>query len=384
MGAALEPVFLEDRAVGRDDEDAGIAVENDPVVFFNQFARMVQGDDRGQRQAARHDRRVGRDAADVGDEAGELVRLEDQHVRRREVVRHHDHLAFLLLQGLEFLGTGKRGMFAGFTHEERFQDSFHHLHHIGPALAQILVLDRIELRHQRVHLLDQRPFSVAAPVFDDAQRLLRQHGVGQDHRMQIEKCADIAARRMPQARMQALEFGLHGRNSRLESRRFGADLRRLHQIVGDIERHGCHQMRAADRDAAGYAYAVQGKGHSIAAVVARAMRFIKPRRPERRSSRRLLAFTELVGDQLLERRHRAGLVFAGSLDLHSRANAGGEHHDPHDALAVDAPAISGQPDFAFVLGRELRQLGRCACMQTQLIDDLNFLLLRHDTRPLSC
>ena len=52
-----------------------------------------------------------------------------------------------------------------------------------------------------------------------------------------------------------------------------------------------------------------------------------------------------------------------------------QHHHPHDALGIDAPAVALDPDVAAVLAGHLRQLGRGARMQAQLVDDFSFLLL---------
>ena len=49
------------------------------------------------------------------------------------------------------------------------------------ALAQVTILDRIELREQRVTLHLDRPFGIALFGFDNATRLGRQRGVVQNH-----------------------------------------------------------------------------------------------------------------------------------------------------------------------------------------------------------
>ena len=55
-------------------------------------ARVVRRDDRRNVEAARDDRGVRRDAAQIGEERGEVVLLELDHVGRRQVVRDQDRL----------------------------------------------------------------------------------------------------------------------------------------------------------------------------------------------------------------------------------------------------------------------------------------------------
>ena len=75
-----------------------------PSTIRSSFSRisaraLCVADDRRHGEAARDDRRVRRDAAEVGDEAGEAVRLELDHVGRREIVRDQDRV---------LLGAGRR------------------------------------------------------------------------------------------------------------------------------------------------------------------------------------------------------------------------------------------------------------------------------------
>ena len=44
---------------------------------------------------------------------------------------------------------------------QRLEHALHHLHHIGLALAQIGIFERLELRDQVVHLHLERPFRIA-------------------------------------------------------------------------------------------------------------------------------------------------------------------------------------------------------------------------------
>ena len=62
---------------------------------------MVQAHDRRDAEAARHDGGVRGHAADVGDEAAELVALEEDHVGGRQIVRHDDELVLFRQRRLD-------------------------------------------------------------------------------------------------------------------------------------------------------------------------------------------------------------------------------------------------------------------------------------------
>ena len=86
-------VFGERLAVGIDDDHALRAVDDHELVLADQLARVVQRDDRRDVEAARDDRGVRSRAAQVGDEAREVVLLELHDVGRRQVARDEDELA---------------------------------------------------------------------------------------------------------------------------------------------------------------------------------------------------------------------------------------------------------------------------------------------------
>jgi hypothetical protein len=70
------------------------------------------------------------------------------------------------------------------------------------------------------------------------------------------------------------------------------------------------------------------------------------------------------------------VLFVGAVRFqrHLRALAGGQHHDAHDRLGVDAASVARQPDVALELGGQLGEFGGSAGVQAQLVDDLEFLL----------
>jgi hypothetical protein len=145
---------------------------------------MVQADQRRDVETARHDRGVRGDAAHVGDETGELVALEQNHVGGREIVRHHDQL--MLLRQLRLGGRP--------VADQRLEHALDCLLDVGLALAQVGVLDLLELLDQRLHLLHQRPFGVAQALPDELARRVRQRGVLQDHAVQVDEGAELRGR----------------------------------------------------------------------------------------------------------------------------------------------------------------------------------------------
>ena len=112
----------------------------------------MQRDDRGNVQAARQNRGVGRGPAEVGDEAAVAMLLELDHVGRREVVRHQDAVLLLVARRRDVRAA------AG----QRFEHALDDLHDVGLALAQVLVLDALELIEQRLRLLRHGPLGIAS------------------------------------------------------------------------------------------------------------------------------------------------------------------------------------------------------------------------------
>ena len=62
-------------------------------------------------------------------------------------------------------------------------------------------------------------------------------------------------------------------------------------------------------------------------------------------------------------------ALALGLQVHHGADAGGQHHDAHDALGIHAPLTLGDPDFAWKTAGQLGELGGRAGMQAQFIAD---------------
>ena len=245
--ALLQPVFSQHRLVRVDDDDVVRAVDNEELVLADQLPRVVRGDDRRHGEAPRDDRRVRRRAADVGEERRVPVLLELDHVGRRKVVRDQNRV---------LLGARRRDG-PGLA-EEPLQDPLDDLHDVGFALAQVEVVDRVELLDQHVHLLDQRPFGVAALLGDDPLRRVRQRRVRENHPVDVEKRAELGRRvAASHCGVQPLELALHFAQCVVEPRNFGGDGIRIDRVVRDFERGVRDELRAADRDAARDTHAVE-------------------------------------------------------------------------------------------------------------------------------
>ena len=69
----------------------------------------------------------------------------------------------------------------------------------------------------------------------------------------------------------------------------------------------------------------------------------------------------------------AVFVRAVGFDGDGRALCGGEHHQSHDAFAVDAVAVARYPDVALEGGGRLNEFARRAGVQAEFVDDFDFL-----------
>ena len=94
-------------------------------------------------------------------------------------------------------------------------------------------------------------------------------------------------------------------------------------------------------------------------------------RTARRGDIRLLALAKARFDQLHQRIETYLFVGTVSLQRDDRTLAGRQHHDPHNGFCIHTALIAGHPDLALVFGGELSELGRCARVKTELVDDFD-------------
>src|SRR6267154_301391 len=85
---------------------------------------------------------------------------------------------------------------------------------------------------------------------------------------------------------------------------------------------------------------------------------------------RLLAFGEPFGNQLGQRIHDLGRLWAGRLDRDAGAGPGCEHHQAHDRSAADPLGSAGDKDLGIELLHRHHEFGGGAGMQAALIADL--------------
>ena len=194
-----------------------------------------------------------RGTADIGDERREMMLLEGDDVRRRQVMRDDDQVLFLdPLRGAQRRPADMAG--------ELLDDALDHLPDVLPALAQIGVLEFVELRDQLLHLLHQRPFRIAAALTDERLRHLAQLGIVEDHAMQVEKGAELGGC-MLGAFLHRRQLALHLLERSLEAGHLLVHHARRNGQVGNFQRCMRDQVGRPDGDAAGNAQAVEGKAH---------------------------------------------------------------------------------------------------------------------------
>ena len=133
--------------------------------------------------------------------------------------------------------------------EQRLDHPLDHLHDVLLALAQVGVLDLVELGDQLIHLLHQRPLGIAATLGNDLARHLAQHRVGQDHHVQVDECADFRRHTDMGACLEARQFPAHESDRLVEARHLGLHLPGRHRVVRDFQRGVRNQLDPPDGDA---------------------------------------------------------------------------------------------------------------------------------------
>lgn len=91
-------------------------------------------------------------------------------------------------------------------------------------------------------------------------------------------------------------------------------------------------------------------------------------------------FLELAGNQVSDGGDGGIGVQSFRADSDHRAVAGGEHHQAHDAFAINFLAVLFNEDIRFKAVRHFDELSRWSRMDTELIEDCEFLLRHRDVR----
>ncbi len=227
---------------GIDDDRVKVGVDDDQIAFLDDAARVFGADHCRQSEAAREDRRVRRRAAELGDESGKVdigAVFQVQHVGRREVLRNQ----YQALTRRQLLCERDAG---GPPSGKRVHDALDHLPHVGRPLAQIFIVDRIELLDQLLELDRQRPFRVDQPAANQIARRLGEQCITEDQPMQVQKRAHFTRRVASDARLQLVQLLAHNIECRGQSADFVQYVTPLDRVLANVELRRREQMRTAD------------------------------------------------------------------------------------------------------------------------------------------
>ncbi len=245
-----------------------LAIHHDQFVFADQFARVVQRDNRRQIQATAQNGGVAGGAAHIGHKGGDAGILEIHHIGRRQVVRHQDGVFVHVLDKLQI------GAVAG----KVLEDTLYNLQHVVLALAQVVFLDGVKLLHQGIALQFQRPFGVATLAVDQVARVARNGHIGQQHDVQRQKCPQLGRGIFGDAAPQQLQLLAGIAHGAIETLLLGGNLavfqHQMHHVVHALRQ----QMCPADSDAATDRYTVQHDTHACSPACLLSRAFIPPRR----------------------------------------------------------------------------------------------------------
>jgi len=147
-------------------------------------------------------------------------------------------------------------------------DALDDLAHVVAALAQINVVDFLELADQDLHLLHDRPFGVAAPLADDLLGHLAQFRVGENHQMQLYESADIRGRSL-RGSLDRGEFTAHTGQRGVETGDFLFDQTRRNDQVRHLERGLRDEVRLPDGNPPRYRQTVQSEAHGMPTLLHR-------------------------------------------------------------------------------------------------------------------
>ncbi len=198
---------------------------------------------------------MGGDTADIGDERRETVFLEGDHIGRRKVMGDDDECLFL--DPLDRLHQWPAGM------TEKFLDHpFDDLPDVILALAQVGIVELAELGNQTLHLLDQSPLGVAAPLANDLARLVEQFRVIEEHRVDVDERAQLGRRALGRL-FHRFQFALDHLDRGFKAGNFPVDHARCDGQVRHLECRMRHEHGPPDGDAGGNAKAMQDETHAL-------------------------------------------------------------------------------------------------------------------------
>ena len=329
-------VFVKDDFVGIDDEDAVDAVDDDDFVFGDEFTGVVQADDGRDVEAAAQDGGVAGRAAGIGYEGGNVLLFEQYGIGRREVVRDETVSSNRLPARLISLLWPTRLLWMRRT-----------LGACPVCVRAVVVVDAVELGGELVALLFQCPFGVDFLFAQNVDGFAREGNVGQQHQVQGDERANSV-----------------GAFSGIAPRSCSSSLRVALMALS---------KRATSASSLSGSMSYWGTS-----VMPRVMRWAWPMamplpRLHRVGRCSLFALAEVVVDEVGQRLHGGGFVCAFCFQLNHGAFGGGQHHQTHDAFAVDAVAVFGDPDFAWNWEAVWVNLLEARACQAEFVDDFDFL-----------
>ena len=214
--------------------------------------------------------------------------------------------------------------------------------HIVLAGAQIRIVHVFEHLDQQIPLDFQRPFGVALARANQLDRRLGKSRVLQHQQMGVDEGGHLRRRRrgnlhsdiaqLPPGYIQTIQKTLD----------FILDDGVGDGVLGDFRLVTLQQVGSADRIPPGNPDAMQRKRH------AEALSF---------------ALVEAAAHQIFEMFERLfGLGTAGA-QLQSGATRGRQHHDPHDAFAIDFTPVAQQSDLGVESSRQGHEFSSGAGVQ---------------------
>ena len=240
-----------------DNDNAGITINDEPVVFGNQRRRIRHTHCRRYIETAGDNGSVRVLTTKISDKTNKGAITELQHVSRRNIVSDDDHLS----AGLT--AVRRCGQRAGAA-SQSLEYALTYLQNVILAFTQIGIFNFVKLRGQLINLREQRPLGVVMAAANDLERMFGNDRVGQNQRVYINESGQLGRRIGRQIAPHCLQLLIDGIDRFGEASDFGFDFFFRHQIMLDVPCRRPEQVRAANRNATRYRNAMQSEGsHQI-------------------------------------------------------------------------------------------------------------------------
>ena len=262
--ALAETVFLQHDGGRIDDDQAGIAIDDDVVVLADQVAGLARTHHGRNVHAAGHDGGVGCLAAHIGNKALEHAALEIEHVGGRNVAG--DQHQRLIATEVPLIGGNRHPLWHATP--QGAQQTFDHLFQVGLALAQVGIFHLVEVPRQHFELRRQRPLGVVVTLGDPLDRGADQRLVLQQHLVHIQQGGQLGRRIGGQVPLEHVELSGHHVTGLEQACHLITDLGRINEVVRHINAAGRHQNGTSDGHAARYRQTKDLNAHRVDATSA--------------------------------------------------------------------------------------------------------------------